>query len=80
MPAVVFAIGDVVSQSLQPRDEFPAGLSIGIVVSLTPCEMKIFGVPRASTGFKTPGDIEMMWPNTSPAPMPNDSEYEAPSE
>ena len=36
--------------------------SIGMVVSLTPWEIKIFGLPRAATGLRTPGDIAMHLP------------------
>ena len=75
MSAVVLVIGHVVAEPFQSRTNFRLVSSIGIVVSFTPCEMKIFGLPRAATGLKTPGDIAMTWPKTSPAPIPNDSEY-----
>ena len=75
------AIGDVVAQLLWRRGTKRRLVSsIGITLSFVPWEMKMRGLPRASTGVMTPGEKARICENRSPAPMTNDSAYDAPSE
>ena len=80
MSTVVFAVGDVVPETRSRGTKRRLVSSIGIVVSLTPCEMKMRGLPLASTGVITPGENARMRENELPAPIPKESAYDAPSE
>ena len=47
--------------------------SIGSTRSLTPCEMKMRGLPRCRVGTMKPGANASTWLNKSPLVSPNDS-------